>query len=299
MRLNSFLARAGAADSRRKAETIIAAGRVFVNGQVTKDLSTKIDPEHDTVTLDGAAVILPADNVVLMLNKPAGYITSHSDPHAEHIVFELIDCKRYPALSYVGRLDKDTTGLLLFTNDGALAQELTHPKYHVEKTYFAKVQGVPTENELEKLRTGILLKDGITAPAQVSLFKNAPEVFEHMQTNKKQSKNSKNAFLQITIHEGRKRQVKRMCSAIGHKVIALHRQSFGTLDLGVLETGKYRLLSLSEIEELKACVAIGQNLSAGQSASVGQSANAGQKDAVNGAKTGGANTRSAAKKHTI
>ena len=299
MRLNRFLARAGAADSRRKAETIIAAGRVSVNGQVTKDLSTKIDPEHDTVTLDGAAVILPVDNVVLMLNKPAGYITSHSDPHAEHTVFELIDCKKYPALSYVGRLDKDTTGLLLFTNDGALAQELTHPKYHVEKTYFAKVQGVPTENELEKLRTGILLEDGMTAPAQVSLLKNAPEVFEYMQANRKQSKNLKSAFLQIIIHEGRKRQVKRMCSAIGHKVIALHRQSFGTLDLGALETGKYRLLSLSEIEELKACVVTGQNMSAVQSVSAKQDANVGQINAANGAKTSGVAAGSAAKKHTI
>ena len=274
MRLNRFLARAGAASSRRKAEDLIAAGRVSVNSKITEDLSTKVDPELDSVTLDGKAIILPTDNVVLMLYKPAGYITSHEDPHAEQTVFDLLDTQKYPALSYVGRLDKDTTGLLLFTNDGALAQELTHPKYHVNKTYFAKVQGVPQKNDLEKLRTGVLLEDGMTAPAQVRLLKDVPGVFSQTQTPAKKAaakqtptgERSKSSVLEITIHEGRKRQVKRMCAAIGHKVLALHRQSFGSLDLGNLALGEYRELSLNEIELLKASTKANINTSTGVSA---------------------------------
>ncbi len=279
MRLNRFLARAGAASSRRKAESIIAAGRVFVNGQKITDLSTKVDPNLDKVTLDENLIILPTDNVVLMLYKPAGYITSHADPHAKHTVFDLIDEQKYPAISYIGRLDKDTTGLLLFTNDGALAQALTHPKYHVDKTYFACVQGVPTEKELENLRSGVLLEDGMTAPAQVELLENAPEVFasaavgkgakvkeqgEQAEQAEKKGRlplekspvkkgRSSRSFLKITIHEGKKRQIKRMCLTVGHRVLALHRQSFGSLDLGDLEVGESRELSLSEVEQLKAC----------------------------------------------
>ena len=296
MRLNRFLARAGAASSRRKAEDLIAAGKISVNGKVTEDLSTKVDPEFDNVTLDGKAIILPTDNVVLMLYKPAGYITSHDDPHAEQTVFDLLDTQKYPALSYVGRLDKDTTGLLLFTNDGALAQELTHPKYHVDKTYFAKVQGVPQKNDLKKLRTGVLLEDGMTAPAQVRLLKDVPGVFSQTQTTAKKAATkqalgkqataketaakltpagecSKSSVLEITIHEGRKRQVKRMCAAIGHKVLALHRQSFGPLDLGNLALGEYRELSSSEIELLKASVKANTGVGAGAktSASAGAS----------------------------
>ena len=240
MRLNRFLARAGAAQSRRKAEELIAAGRVRVNREVALQLATQVAPGTDVVELDGATVELPAEHAYLMLHKPAGYMTSTADPHAQHTVFELVDRTRYPALVYVGRLDTDTTGLLLFTDDGVLADALTHPKHHVDKIYEAHVKGVPDEAALARLRAGVRLEDGITAPAEARLL----------------LREKGGAVVELRIHEGRKRQVKRMLAAVGHPVRHLHRCGFGPLALGDLAPGKCRELTAGELAALRACAGL-------------------------------------------
>lgn len=240
MRLNRFLARAGAAQSRRKAEELIAAGRVRVNGEVALQLATQVAPGADVVELDGAAVALPAEHAYLMLHKPAGYMTSAADPHAQHTVFELVDRARYPALVYVGRLDTDTTGLLLFTDDGVLADALTHPKHHVDKIYEAHVKGMPDEAALARLRAGVRLEDGMTAPAEARLL----------------LREKGGAVVELRIHEGRKRQVKRMLAAVGHPVRRLHRCAFGPLALGDLAPGKCRELTPGELAALRACAGL-------------------------------------------
>lgn len=229
MRLQRFLARAGMA-SRRHAEKLIEAGRVSVNGQVVTQLGTKVMPNQDTVTLDGKPCSLPDAPVFLMLNKPAGVLTTMYDPQRRPCVSALVPIKTYPGLFPVGRLDKDTTGLLLFSTDGNAAHNLLHPSRHVSKTYLAQVQGPLTSAELDPLRRGIRLEDGLCAPAHCCLL------------------NDKT--VRITIHEGRKRQVKRMFLAIGHPVVRLHREKFGPLSLGNLPEGRWRLLDPSEIAAL-------------------------------------------------
>ena len=237
MRLNRFLARAGAAQSRRKAEGLVAAGRVRVNGQVVVELATQVVPGVDAVELDGVAVELPAEHAYLMLNKPAGYVTSTADPHAAHTVFELVDRAARPALVYVGRLDADTTGLLLFTDDGVLVDALTHPRHHVGKVYEARVEGVPDEAALARLCAGVVLDDGVTAPAQARLLSRGA---------------GGESTVELRIHEGKKRQVKRMLAAVGHPVLSLHRSAFGPLALGDLALGAWRDLSAAELSALRA-----------------------------------------------
>lgn len=235
MRLQKFLARAGVA-SRRGSEDLMTAGRVSVNGEVVTELGSKIDPKVDVVRVDGNEVHLEDGSVYLMLNKPAGYLTTMDDPQGRPCVVSLVPTKRYPGLYPVGRLDKDTTGLLLFTTDGDMGQRLLHPKHHVEKTYHAHVEGVPTEDDLERLREGIMLADGMTAPARVHLL---------------DERRDGTSDLEIVIHEGRKRQVKRMCSAINHSVIELHRTKFGPLELRDVDEGSWRLLTDEEMKALK------------------------------------------------
>lgn len=229
MRLQRFLARAGVV-SRRHAEKLIEAGRVSVNGQVVTQLGTKVAPSQDSVALDGKPCTLPDDPVFLMLNKPAGVLTTMYDPQRRPCVAALVPTKTYPGLFPVGRLDKDTTGLLLFSTDGNIANDLLHPSRHVSKTYLVQVQGPLASAELDPLRTGIRLEDGMCAPARCQLL------------DKK--------TVRITIHEGRKRQVKRMFLAIGHPVVRLHREKFGPFTLGDLPEGQWRLLDSSEIEAL-------------------------------------------------
>lgn len=236
MRLQKFLARAGVA-SRRGSEELMTAGRVAVNGVVTTELGSKVDPDSDTVTVDGAVVTLGTEPAFLVLNKPAGYVTTMSDPHGRPTVAALVPTERHPGLFPVGRLDLDTTGLLLFTTDGQLGHSLLHPRYHVEKTYRVVVDGAPGDDALERLRTGILLDDGMTAPARVRPVRLGPR-----------------SELEMTIREGRKRQVRRMCSAVGHPVLALHRIRFGPLELGGLESGKTRPLADEEVAALRASV---------------------------------------------
>ncbi len=234
VRLQKFLARAGVA-SRRACEKIIEAGRVSVNGCVVTELGTKVDPSVDEVSLDGALVCQPNQAVTLMLNKPAGFLTSMKDPQGRPCVAELVPCDEIPGLYPLGRLDYDTTGLLLFSTDGELGNAVLHPSRHVDKTYHALVKGTPSEKALDRLRHGVELKDGMTQPAAVSLIR----------------RKGGNAFVEITIHEGRKRQVKRMLEAVGHPVLHLHRESFGPLELGSLPEGKYRVLSSQEVAALE------------------------------------------------
>ncbi len=235
VRLQKFLARAGVA-SRRSSEKLISSGRVAVNGAVVCELGTKVDPIHDEVLLDGVPVLLPDAKHTIMLNKPAGFLTTMSDPQGRPCVADLVPVADYPGLYPIGRLDFDTTGLLLFSTDGALGHALLHPSHHVSKTYRAQVKGVPRKGDLARLQEGILLEDGMTAPAQVRLIDGK----------------GPGATIELTIHEGRKRQVKRMCEAIGHPVLKLHRLSFGPLGLGSLKEGQWRELSPEEVAALSA-----------------------------------------------
>jgi 23S rRNA pseudouridine2605 synthase len=229
MRLAKYLAHAGVA-SRRAAETIVAEGRVTVAGQIVLDPAHDVD-EESPLAVDGRPLAGPEQPVVYALNKPLGVLSTAQDTHGRPTVVSLVgdETRRlYP----VGRLDADSSGLILLTNDGALAQRLTHPSFEVPKTYRVRVGGGPvSESALTKLRTGVRLEDGMTAPAQV--------------------RRAGQGTLEVTIHEGRNRQVRRMCEALGHPVVALERIAFGRLKLGELEPGSSRRLTEAELARLR------------------------------------------------
>lgn len=245
MRLQRFLARAGVA-SRRGSEALMTAGRVRVNGEVVRELGTKVDPARDQVTVDGTPVVLGRGPAYLMLNKPAGYLTTMSDPHGRPTVAELVPRDRFPGLFPVGRLDMDTTGLLLFTTDGDLGQRLLHPSHHVWKTYRAVVDGRCMDADLEPLRRGIILDDGACQPARCRVLDARAEAIPGCARL-----GAKETAVEVVIREGRKNQVKRMLSKIGHPVIALHRCQFGELRLGDLAEGSWRELTDEEVVSLK------------------------------------------------
>ena len=225
MRLNAFLARAGVA-SRRGADELIKAGRVTVNGEAGQ-LNTFVE-SRDRVELDSRRVQLQPLAYVL-LHKPAGTVTTARDPHGRRTVVDLVD---HPArVVPVGRLDADTTGALLLTNDGELAHTLAHPRYEVEKVYEAQVDGELSEDELERLRAGIDLDDGPAAPAEARLLGQGR--------------------VELRLHEGRKHQVKRMLAAVGHPVRRLHRSRYAGLTLEGLEPGAWRELEPFEVERLR------------------------------------------------
>ena len=274
MRLQKFLARAGAA-SRRGSENLMTAGRVTVNGQVVTELGSKVDPLVDEVAVDGVPVHLAQGPVTIMLHKPAGYVTTMSDPQGRPTVAELVPTDRFPGLYPIGRLDFDTTGLLLFSTDGELGNGLLHPKHHVEKRYLALVNGKPTPEQLERLERGIQLDDGMTAPAKASLVEGAdakralamlevpPAVPEREPNGSVPSpqraailrkRSQERTVVRVVLREGRKRQVKRMLSAIKHGVLALHRDSFGPIELGNLPRGQWRELTAEEVAALHASV---------------------------------------------
>jgi 23S rRNA pseudouridine2605 synthase len=232
-RLQKVLAAAGIG-SRRKCEQIIQEGRVQVNGEQVTELGTKVDPASDAIAVDGRP-ILSEKKVYLMFNKPKGCITSVTDPGGRKTVMDFMkDVKErvYP----VGRLDYETEGLLILTNDGEFANKLTHPKFHVPKTYHATVKGVPHGSILEKLARGVMLEDGMTAPAEVD--------YHDIDADQKES------VIAITIHEGRNRQVRRMFDSVNFPVIRLKRIRFGTLFLQGLSRSKYRELTPAEVKEL-------------------------------------------------
>ena len=225
MRLNAYLARAGIA-SRRKADELIKAGRVLVNGEPGQ-LNTDVQPK-DKVEVDGQRIAKERLSH-LLLHKPADVVSTVSDPQGRNTVVELVP--KEPHVVPVGRLDADTTGALLLTNDGELANRLAHPRYGVEKTYVAEVRGTPSAQVIAALEEGIELEDGRTAPAKARLL--TPGIVE------------------LTIHEGRNRQVKRMFEAVGYRVKALHRSRYAHLTLKGLEPGQWRELEPSEVERLR------------------------------------------------
>lgn len=241
-RLQKVLAEAGVA-SRRKCEELIVAGRVEVDDEVVRTLGVKVDPSQAFIKVDGKP-IRKQQKVYVIFNKPKGVITSATDPEGRKTVtefFKNIKERIYP----IGRLDYDTEGLLLLTNDGEFAHLLTHPKHHVPRTYLATVRGVPHGSLLDKLRAGIKLEDGMTAPAEVE--------YQDVDTDKKES------VIKITIYEGRNRQVRRMFEAIHHPVAKLKRIQFGPIQLSGVPRGKFRHLTPQEVKELReAALEIGE-----------------------------------------
>jgi len=227
MRLGKHLAHAGIA-SRRASEALVAEGRVTVDGAVITDPARDVTGQ-EAIAVDGELVRGPGTRVVYALHKPAGVVSTAADTHGRPTVVDLVPTgqRLYP----VGRLDADSTGLILLTNDGDLAYALTHPRFEVPRTYRARVDGRPSERALRALREGVMLDDGRTAPALVRLI-GAHE-------------------LELTIHEGRKRQVRRMCEAVGHRVVELRRVAFGPLRLGDLTAGRHRRLTAAEVQRLR------------------------------------------------
>lgn len=232
-RLQKVLAQAGLG-SRRACEELIAAGRVRINDEVAV-LGARVDPEHDTIEVDGAVVGTRQGLVHYLLNKPAGVVTTAADPQGRPTVVDLVPAE--PRVYPVGRLDAETEGLLLLTNDGELANRLTHPSFGVDKEYLAEVEGSPSRGAVRRLREGVDLDDGPTAPAKVTL------VDPHT--------------LRITIHEGRNRQVRRMCAAVGHPVRRLVRVRIGPLSDRRLPPGAWRELAQTEVRDLERAAAPG------------------------------------------
>ena len=229
-RLQKILAKAGVA-SRRGAEELIRQGKVTVDGRVVTEMGTKVDPEIQDIECDGVGLTSQEKKVYILLHKPTGYLSTVDDPQGRPIVTDLlknIKERVYP----VGRLDLDTDGALLFTNDGELAQKILHPSHEVNKTYVAKVKGLPGRKKLDALSRGIELEGRKTWPASIKVLKTEAH----------------SAVIQIIIHEGRKRQVRKMFEAIGHPVLELKRIAYGQLELGGLEPGKYRFLTPADIK---------------------------------------------------
>ena len=234
-RLQKVIAKAGLA-SRRKAEELIVEGKVQVNGILVTELGFKADPVNDEIVVNGRIIKPVEKEIVILFNKPAGVITSMKDPQGRKTVIEFLDTENrvFP----VGRLDYETEGLLLFTNIGELANRLMHPSYLMDKKYEAIVKGTPSEESLDKLRRGVMLSDGLTSPAEV----------------KRVGKINNDAIIHITIHEGRKRQVRRMFKYIYHPVIKLKRIQYAFLTLTGVKEGNYRVLTEEEICQLKSLV---------------------------------------------
>lgn len=233
-RLQKFLAEAGVA-SRRKAEELIAAGKIKVNGKVVTELGTKIDPKKDEVLyLDKEVSKKEVEMVYIMLHKPEGYVTTAKEQFGRPGVMDLVrDVKE--RIFPVGRLDYDTSGLLLLTNDGDLTYKLTHPKHDVDKTYIAKLYGTPDDMDLQKFRRGVVIDGKQTKPAKMQILE----------------KGERQSIVEIIIHEGRNRQVRKMCEVIKHPIAQLKRVATGELTMGDLPKGKYRHLTPKEIKYLK------------------------------------------------
>lgn len=235
MRLNAFLARAGVA-SRRRADELISAGRVHVNGEPGR-FDTAVGG-RDVVEVDGR-VVQAQRLAYRLLHKPAGVVTTARDPQGRPTVVELVP--RSSRIVPVGRLDADTTGALLLTNDGALAHRLAHPRYGVEKVYEVEVEGSPTREAIATLRSGVELEDGRTAPARARVLR----------------RGDAESLLEIVLHEGRKHQVKRMCAGVGHPVRRLHRSVYAGLGVADLDPGTSRVLTKAEVAVLRRLVGFG------------------------------------------
>ncbi|MBS4536241.1 rRNA pseudouridine synthase [Clostridium sp. D2Q-14] len=233
MRLQKFMAKSGVA-SRRKSEKIILEGKVEVNGKIIKELGYKINVNKDIIKVNGKKIEMEKEKKYIIINKPVGYVTTVSDQFNRKTVMDLIpniNLRLYP----VGRLDYDTSGLLLLTNDGDLAYKLTHPSHEINKTYIAKVKGIPSKDELNKFRNGLNIENYLTSKAEIEIL----------------NKNNNSSILKIVIHEGKNRQVRKMCDKINHPIIKLKRICIGDIKLGDLKEGEYRDLNSKEINYFK------------------------------------------------
>jgi 23S rRNA pseudouridine2605 synthase len=240
-RLQKILSQAGVA-SRRASERLMLEGRVTVNGTTVRELGTKADPVADDIRVDGRRIRLPDRHVYLLLNKPKGYVTTRSDPQKRPTVVDLVGAREY--IYPVGRLDFDSEGLLILTNDGDLAARLTHPRHGVERVYEARVLGVPDAHDLQRLARGMVIEGRRTAPAHVELLPGR--------------RDDEHGVLRITLHEGRNRQVRNMCDAIGHPVNHLRRIAIGPIRDDRLKPGQWRELRAEEVDRLRARVHSGQ-----------------------------------------
>lgn len=233
IRINKYLADSGIC-SRRRAEEIILQGKVFLNGKCVTELGTKVDTQKDVIKVEGKVIRPVSKKIYIMLNKPCGVITSSKDQFGRKTVLDFvkdIDERLYA----VGRLDYDTSGLIILTNDGEVSQKITHPRNIVEKEYIARVMGIPARDEIEAFEKGLQIEDYITSTAKLRILK----TFE------------KECELKVTIHEGKNRQVRKMCDKIGHPVILLKRVAIGKIRLANLKEGSFRHLTDTEVKYLK------------------------------------------------
>ncbi len=233
IRLQKFLAEAGIA-SRRKCEQLILDGKISVNGQIVQELGTKIIPNVDKITYCGKPVENQENKVYILLNKPIGYVTTAKDQFNRDTVLNLVKVKE--RIVPVGRLDMYTSGALILTNDGEFVYKVTHPKHEITKTYTVTVKGIIQNEEVEKLKQGVQIEDYTTRPAKVKILKTDLE--------------KDISRLEITIHEGKNRQVRKMCESVGRKVLALHRSKIGNIGVKDLKLGTWRYMKKQEIESL-------------------------------------------------
>ena len=236
-RLQKILSQAGVA-SRRASERLMLDGRVTVNGKTIRELGTKADPASDDIRVDGQRINRPERQWYVLLNKPRGYVTTRSDPQKRPTVVDLVGIREY--IYPVGRLDFDSEGLLILTNDGDLAAHLTHPSHGVERIYEARVLGIPDAHDLQRLARGIVIEGRRTAPAHVELMPGR--------------RDDAHGTLRITLHEGRNRQVRNMCEAIGHPVDRLRRVAIGPIRDDRLKVGQWRELRTEEVDRLRNAV---------------------------------------------
>lgn len=234
IRLQKYLAEGGVA-SRRKAEELILQGKITVNDIKVLELGTKVNPKKDIVKYNGKKVEIQDELVYILLNKPIGYVTTAKDQFNRETVLDLVKVNK--RLVPVGRLDMYTSGALIITNDGDFVYKLTHPKHEINKTYTVTIKGIVKKDEIEQLKKGVKIEDYLTKPAKVKILKTDEE------------KNI--SRLEITIHEGKNRQVRKMCEAIGHKVLALHRSKIGNIIVKDLPLGKWRYLTKKEVDNFK------------------------------------------------
>ena len=233
IRLQKYLAEAGIA-SRRKAEELIQQGKVKVNDVKVTELGTKINPEKDKIEYEGKRITRKDEKVYILLNKPIGYVTTAKDQFNRDSVLDLVKVKQ--RIVPVGRLDMYTSGALLLTNDGDFVYQVTHPKHEIEKTYTVTIKGSITKTTIEMLKKGVKIEDYVTRPAKVKILK--------IEEDKNQSR------LEITIHEGKNRQVRKMCEIVGHKVLALHRSKIAGIGVKELPLGKWRYISKKEMNQI-------------------------------------------------
>ena len=233
IRLQKYLAEAGIA-SRRKAEELIKDGKIKVNNKIVTELGTKINPNEDKVEYNGKIVKTQEEKVYILLNKPIGYVTTAKDQFNRDSVLDLVKVSK--RIVPVGRLDMYTSGALILTNDGDFVYQVTHPKHEIEKTYTVTLKGIVKNEAVQNLRDGVKIEDYLTRPAKVKILKTDDE--------KDQSR------LEITIHEGKNRQVRKMCEAIGHKVLALHRSKIAGIGVKDISLGKWRYLTNKEINKI-------------------------------------------------